>query len=194
MTVCQILDCSRRSEKRGMCPMHYLRWWKHGDPLFIPLRSCRRPVIDRLRANTIRRDPKPGQAIGCLEIIKKARTGPYAMLQVEGNPKLAHRVAFEEAYGPIPEGKSVCHTCDNPPCIEPTHLFAGTALENTRDMISKGRQIVLRGDAAPWSKLTADDVRSIRSSAETNVALAAKFNVSPTCISKARTRATWATL
>jgi hypothetical protein len=51
----------------------------------------------------------------------------------------AHRIAYQEAVGPIPKGKSVLHTCDNPSCVNQVHLFLGTQKENIADMVQKGR-------------------------------------------------------
>jgi hypothetical protein len=72
----------------------------------------------------------------------------------------AHRFAWELAHGPISEGLAVCHSCDNPPCVNVAHLFLGTTGDNVRDSHAKGRAAV--GDRMPTAKLTPLLVRTIR--------------------------------
>ena len=61
--------------------------------------------------------------------------GGYAFF----HSKAAHRYMFELVYGPIPPKMFVCHSCDNPPCINHEHFFLGTSADNTHDMLAKGR-------------------------------------------------------
>ena len=102
-------------------------------------------------------------------------------------PQGAHRISYELVHGPIPDRICVLHRCDNPACVNPAHLFLGTPKDNTADCQTKGRHSP--PPRAP--KLTEDDVRAIRVSSESQVALAAKYNVDPSTISNVLTRHSW---
>jgi hypothetical protein len=84
----------------------------------------------------------------------------YGRIMFRGQRYLVHRAAWILAFGPIPPGMCVCHACDNPPCINPAHLWLGPHAENIADCKRKGRNS--RGERQRLAKLTADDVRQIR--------------------------------
>jgi len=78
--------------------------------------------------------------------------GRYGQVSVKDRPILAHRRAWEFAMGPIPKGAYICHRCDVPGCVNPDHLFLGTAKQNSEDMSRKGRAI--HGERHHNAKLT----------------------------------------
>lgn len=67
-----------------------------------------------------------------------ARFG-HGSFRYDGRTRVLHRLVYEWTFGEIPAGQVVRHTCDNPRCINPAHLVAGTQLDNVRDMVSRGR-------------------------------------------------------
>jgi hypothetical protein len=69
----------------------------------------------------------------------------YGMIRDDKKMRTAHRVSYEEHNGKIPPGLCVCHTCDNPLCCNPKHLWLGTMKENMHDMRDKGRAKVFGG-------------------------------------------------
>lgn len=74
----------------------------------------------------------------------------YGRFQLHGAIYNASRVAWTIACGPIPPQYDVCHSCDNPTCVCPEHLFLGTPKDNARDMVLKGRQRGPKGDTHPF--------------------------------------------
>jgi hypothetical protein len=92
----------------------------------------------------------------------------YGALWDRGRMARTHRVSYQVNKGPIPDGMCVCHSCDNPSCVNPNHLWLGTQLDNQRDMHAKGRGryrsnlpagFATRGNA----KITEEVVRTLRS-------------------------------
>jgi hypothetical protein len=115
----------------------------------------------------------------------------------DGYPVMAQRFAYASTFGPIPEGNSVCHHCDNPPCVNPWHLFTGTASDNQQDSIRKGRKYCLPprsapGETNPSVKLRAEQVLNILRRAEEPLdVLAREFDVTKHAIWRIRHRKTW---
>jgi len=93
--------------------------------------------------------------------------GGYGWIKGEGgrkaSPLLAHRAAWIVAYGSIPDGLCVLHSCDNPPCCNPAHLHLGTRADNNREMRNRGRGGPrVRGEAHERCTLTKIKVLELR--------------------------------
>jgi len=138
----------------------------------------------------------------CVEWDGARQAQGYGMTRTKSSGRKllrAHRVKFEEAFGPIPGGLQVLHRCDNPPCVSPDHLFLGTREDNTRDMKTKGRysRVTGPGESNGNARLTEEEVLEIRarfSRGEVGNRLAKEFGVSAKLIYLIRDREVWAHL
>lgn len=120
-------------------------------------------------------------------------TGKYGSFKDGiGNRISAHRFSWELAFGNIPEELIVCHSCDNPKCVNPSHLFLGTHQDNTDDMNKKARGSY--GENRPASKLTwkqVDEIREKHRNGQAIRALGREYNISQRATQAIIRRQTW---
>jgi len=124
--------------------------------------ECVNPHHYRTRLQYFESLIKINNDTGCHEWVGPKKEG-YGWFSIDGNLKSAHRISFEIHKGPIPEKINVCHSCDNPSCVNPEHLWLGTQFDNVNDMMSKKRGNKASGESHHKAKITEDDVRLIRS-------------------------------
>ena len=125
----------------------------------------------------------------CWEWTANRHAQGYGVWRYKGKQLLAHRFSAEQYIGSI-EGKVVCHHCDNPCCVNPSHLFIGTQQDNVSDMMSKGRAAF--GANSNSNKLTEQDALDIRADTTTpKKELAKQYKVTYNAIRDIHTRRTW---
>lgn len=126
------------------------------------------------------------ESSGCWNWTAGKVKGGYGRFGFSGRLQLAHRVAYQIYIGEIADGLCVCHRCDNPSCVNPSHLFLGTYADNSYDRENKGRGADHSGINNGNAKLTKEQVTTIRtmwSEGVRNVSLAREFGVHRSTIS-----------
>lgn len=137
---CCISGCDEVvSGARGMCSRHYARWRRNGHPRLTNGRGCIDPA-ERLALQSKR------SKNGCLEWTGSISKRGYGQTMWRYKFFSAHRLAWTLSNGDIPDGMWVLHKCDNPKCIEVSHLFLGSPSDNRRDCLDKGRGNLKSGE------------------------------------------------
>jgi hypothetical protein len=127
------------------------------------------------------------QSSGCWYFTGFLDEGGYGSFSAGNKTWRAHRYSFTVFKVDIPDGMGVHHTCDNPQCVNPDHLWVGTQAENNADKVAKGRHNGWnRKTPHPSQKLSKDQVRTIRECSTSAGILAKEFGVSRTIICNAR--------
>lgn len=178
------LSNDKRAAKGGRVPLdqwEYEQYSYHTAP--IPVLSA--DDISRVWENVEVKNPDD-----CW-LWKGSKHDGYGRVSINGKNYLAHRVIWKMANGIDPSAMSVCHSCDNPPCCNPNHLWVGTHVDNMQDMVKKGRSRSPKGEKHHNSKLTARDVLEIRQSIASDAELSAKFQVTIANVNAIRSGDAW---
>ena len=128
---------------------------------------------------------------GCWEWTHCKLADGYGTFNHAGRTFRGHRVSYELHKGAIAKGLFVCHSCDNPSCVNPDHLFLGTNLENIQDMVKKGRSYDRRGIKNPKAKINEQVVKFVRHSDKSAYAIARAYKVDASTIEAIRRGETW---
>lgn len=119
----------------------------------------------------------------------------YGMMNYQNKKQYAHRLSYQYSKGPITNGLHVCHSCDNPSCINPDHLWLGTNYDNILDKMKKGRAKTARrlGSQNHYAKLDEQQVKEIKSllGKISHSKLAKQYNVSKSTINAISAKRNW---
>lgn len=133
--VCAVDGCGKSASTREWCKPHYDAWRRTGDPATYKGDQSHLSDWEKVLLIGFTRTLR-----GCLEYNGYRNELGYGQFRPRRGPLIrVHRLAYENLVGPLASKMEVLHLCDNPSCSEPTHLRAGTHLENMRDMRSKKR-------------------------------------------------------
>ena len=134
---------------------------------------------------------KVDKSQACWEWTAHCLPNGYGSFRYQGRTRYAHRISAYRAglITGLSDKRHVLHACDNPKCVNPDHLFVGSAADNMADMTTKGRRA--NGTAMPHSKLTEEDIPLIRADTRTHQTIADVFNVSRRLIGDIKNGKRW---
>jgi len=190
--LCCIKGCDLPEVAAGLCNKHWRRNKKYGSPVLLE-----RPSASFIGMSAIERFMHGVKKVesGCWEWQKSCDQDGYGVFRGEVDGVLynrAHRfsVVYHKRVHPK-ANENVCHSCDNPGCVNPDHLSVATVLENQRDKWRKKRGNPKIGESHWIAKITEDDVRAIRASAEDQKDIAKRYGITQSTVSDIKRRKSW---
>lgn len=192
--VCSVDECERLHEANGLCALHYRRLRERGEVNPAPLPRAKKSELERLLTH-VDRSGGPG---ACWPWTGRRTERGYGSTYIERDGKRitsgAHRAVYRAVNGDLPDGLFVLHGCHNPPCCNPSHLRAGTHLENMADRQNEGAGYARGGEHPNAVSVSEETVRAIREMYRPHVkgrgqhALAGHFGLSRSEVQRIVTR------
>ncbi len=192
MKICSVEACDRKLKARGWCALHYGRWVKYKDiNRTYPVMRKSLPIETRFWRYVVKND----DINDCWEWIGTKNPAGYGMIKQYGKINImAHRLSYILFKGEFKKELHACHTCDNPSCVNPNHLFIGTDKDNIQDMVNKGRGKSNRGINNPAAKLKDSDIPIIRErlkSGELQWKIAKDYSITQSTVSSIKYNRSW---
>jgi hypothetical protein len=188
--VCCIKECNLPVLTLGLCNKHWRRNKKYGSPVAVSSHSGLfrgLPAEERFAKSVSKTE-------SCwIWKASKDKNGYGIFRGMIGNTAFtrAHRYSYALHTGDLLIGMQALHTCDNPSCVNPEHLFAGTNADNMRDKANKGRSKPRVGELHGQAILTERQVHRILKDPRPYVEIATQYNVAPSTIGSIKQRVSW---
>ena len=188
MASCSVAECSNNAHCRGLCPSHYNRLKRYGDPLGGSSYQTPSSVAVAFLEAVVANPPNE-----CVIWPYAKRSSGYGSVWFNGKWERAHRAALESYTGPAPKGKPLAahapEICHNPSCVNPKHLRWASHTENANDM--RKDKTMMSGEKSPTAKLRSEDVITIRADDRTYKEIARDYNVDSSTIGRIKRRDSW---
>jgi hypothetical protein len=175
---CSQPGCTEPTHCKGLCKRHYQQQWRTGKPEIV------RPNPHGTLEGRFWRYVTKGEPGACWRWTGFCDKDGYGKLRDGEANRPAHVISWEVHFGPVPDGMFVLHSCNNPPCPNPSHLKLGNHQENMQDRIAAGHYAT--GEQHPMAKFSDQVVQAVREAVGTYEQIAERFGMSESHVGNIR--------